>query len=190
MHWPDRNVAVATQRVRQRVAASVAAEPKRVRAVKLAAAPRPVVEMRAQPRADVEGIRGAGPGWPGLSNKAIARIIDASGETVRWHLKNFFRKLSATIRKHAVDRARLLGRPRIAFGLPGMQGRTDAVQINGLWVTRGLLCMPRRAPGVDLTASSHNYCLVFRPPAGVRTKVARGIPAGRACDMSTTIFHR
>ena len=45
----------------------------------------------------------------GLSNKAIARILDVSGETVKWHLKNLFQKLSATTRKHAVDRARLLG---------------------------------------------------------------------------------
>lgn len=45
----------------------------------------------------------------GLSNKAIARILDVTAETVKWHLKNLFQKLSATSRKHAVDRARVLG---------------------------------------------------------------------------------
>jgi LuxR family maltose regulon positive regulatory protein len=45
----------------------------------------------------------------GMSNKQIARILDVSGETVKWHLKNLFLKLSAGTRKHAVDRARLLG---------------------------------------------------------------------------------
>lgn len=45
----------------------------------------------------------------GLSNKLIARTLDISGETVKWHLKNLFQKLSAGTRRHAVDRARLLG---------------------------------------------------------------------------------
>ncbi len=45
----------------------------------------------------------------GMSNKLIARTLDVSGETVKWHLKNLFLKLSAASRKHAVDRARLLG---------------------------------------------------------------------------------
>ncbi|WP_460727803.1 LuxR C-terminal-related transcriptional regulator [Lysobacter rhizosphaerae] len=45
----------------------------------------------------------------GMSNKEIARTLDISGETVKWHLKNLFLKLSAGNRKHAVDRARLLG---------------------------------------------------------------------------------
>jgi LuxR family maltose regulon positive regulatory protein len=45
----------------------------------------------------------------GMSNKQIARTLDVSGETVKWHLKNLFLKLSAGTRKHAVDRARLLG---------------------------------------------------------------------------------
>jgi len=45
----------------------------------------------------------------GLSNKLIARSLDISEETVKWHLKNLFSKLSAGARKHAVDRARLLG---------------------------------------------------------------------------------
>lgn len=44
-----------------------------------------------------------------LSNKLIARTMDISDETVKWHLKNLFSKLNAGTRKHAVDRARLLG---------------------------------------------------------------------------------
>lgn len=45
----------------------------------------------------------------GMSNKVIARTLDISSETVKWHLKNLFLKLSAGTRNHAVDRARLLG---------------------------------------------------------------------------------
>jgi len=45
----------------------------------------------------------------GMSNKLIARTMDISDETVKWHLKNLFSKLSAGTRKHAVDRARMLG---------------------------------------------------------------------------------
>lgn len=45
----------------------------------------------------------------GLSNKLIARDLGISSETVKWHLKNLFLKLSAGTRRHAVERARLLG---------------------------------------------------------------------------------
>jgi LuxR family maltose regulon positive regulatory protein len=45
----------------------------------------------------------------GMSNKLIARAMEISDETVKWHLKNLFSKLSAGNRKHAVGRARLLG---------------------------------------------------------------------------------
>ncbi|MFS8064129.1 MAG: LuxR C-terminal-related transcriptional regulator, partial [Luteimonas sp.] len=45
----------------------------------------------------------------GMSNKLIARAMEISDETVKWHVKNLFLKLSAGTRKHAVDRARLLG---------------------------------------------------------------------------------
>ena len=45
----------------------------------------------------------------GLSNKLIACAMEISDETVKWHLKNLFAKLSAGSRKHAVGRARLLG---------------------------------------------------------------------------------
>ena len=48
------------------------------------------------------------------SNKEIAKSIDVSDETVKWHLKNLFNKLDAGSRKHAVTRARSLG--FISFG--------------------------------------------------------------------------
>ncbi|MCK9685055.1 LuxR C-terminal-related transcriptional regulator [Scleromatobacter humisilvae] len=44
-----------------------------------------------------------------FSNKEIAKSIDVSDETVKWHLKNLFNKLDAGSRKHAVTRARSLG---------------------------------------------------------------------------------
>lgn len=43
------------------------------------------------------------------SNKHIANAMDISDETVKWHLKNLFSKLSAGTRRHAVDRARMMG---------------------------------------------------------------------------------
>lgn len=45
----------------------------------------------------------------GRANKEIARAMDIGEQTVKWHLKNVFLKLNAGSRKHAVDRARLLG---------------------------------------------------------------------------------
>ena len=45
----------------------------------------------------------------GRANKEIARAMDIGEQTVKWHLKNVFFKLNAANRKHAVDRARLLG---------------------------------------------------------------------------------
>jgi LuxR family maltose regulon positive regulatory protein len=45
----------------------------------------------------------------GLSNKHIARAMEISDETVKWHVKNLFVKLDAGTRQHAVGRARLLG---------------------------------------------------------------------------------
>ena len=44
-----------------------------------------------------------------MSNKLIARALEISDETVKWHIKNLFFKLAAGTRKHAVDRARILG---------------------------------------------------------------------------------
>ncbi|WP_041656048.1 LuxR C-terminal-related transcriptional regulator [Azoarcus sp. KH32C] len=44
-----------------------------------------------------------------FSNKQIAAALGASEETVKWHIKNLFAKLNAGSRKHAVDRARMLG---------------------------------------------------------------------------------
>jgi LuxR family maltose regulon positive regulatory protein len=45
----------------------------------------------------------------GMANKEIARAIDIGEQTVKWHLKNVFFKLNAASRRHAVDRARVLG---------------------------------------------------------------------------------
>lgn len=44
-----------------------------------------------------------------LSNKEIARAMDISIETVKWHIKNLSGKLHAGNRKHAVARAKILG---------------------------------------------------------------------------------
>jgi LuxR family maltose regulon positive regulatory protein len=44
-----------------------------------------------------------------LSNKEIALAMEVGEETVKWHLKNLFGKLSAANRKHVVRRAHLLG---------------------------------------------------------------------------------
>lgn len=45
----------------------------------------------------------------GRSNKEIARMFDVGTETIKWHMKNLLSKLNAANRRHAVDRARLLG---------------------------------------------------------------------------------
>lgn len=45
----------------------------------------------------------------GLPNKAIARALDVSGETVKFHLRNLYVKLSVSSRTHALERARMLG---------------------------------------------------------------------------------
>ena len=45
----------------------------------------------------------------GMSNKEIARALDLGPETVKWHLKSVFAKLNAGSRRHAVERARMLG---------------------------------------------------------------------------------
>lgn len=44
-----------------------------------------------------------------FSNKQIASALNVGDETIKWHLKNLFGKLNAGSRKHAVDRARMLG---------------------------------------------------------------------------------
>lgn len=44
-----------------------------------------------------------------LSNREIARAMDISEQTIKWHIKNLFSKLNAGSRKHAVARARMLG---------------------------------------------------------------------------------
>jgi LuxR family maltose regulon positive regulatory protein len=45
----------------------------------------------------------------GMSNKQIANALGVGDQTVKWHLKNLFGKLHAGTRKHALDRARMLG---------------------------------------------------------------------------------
>jgi LuxR family maltose regulon positive regulatory protein len=45
----------------------------------------------------------------GLANKRIATELGLSSETVKWHVKKLFAKLSAGSREHAVERARMLG---------------------------------------------------------------------------------
>ena len=44
----------------------------------------------------------------GQANKEIARSLDISAETVKWHLKNLFSKLHVTSRIQAIARARTL----------------------------------------------------------------------------------
>jgi LuxR family maltose regulon positive regulatory protein len=45
----------------------------------------------------------------GMANKRIATTLGLSPETIKWHMKKLFAKLSAGNRQHAVDRARMLG---------------------------------------------------------------------------------
>lgn len=45
----------------------------------------------------------------GMANKRIATELGLSSETVKWHVKKLFFKLSAGSRDHAVERARMLG---------------------------------------------------------------------------------
>ena len=44
-----------------------------------------------------------------LSNKEIGLAMQVGEETIKWHVKNLFFKLSAGSRKHVVLRARVLG---------------------------------------------------------------------------------
>ncbi len=44
-----------------------------------------------------------------LSNKEIARAMQVGEETIKWHMKNLFGKLSADTRKQVVRRAQVLG---------------------------------------------------------------------------------
>jgi LuxR family maltose regulon positive regulatory protein len=45
----------------------------------------------------------------GQSNKVIARSLDISPETVKWHLKNIYIKLDVSGRVQAIGKAQELG---------------------------------------------------------------------------------
>ncbi|MNL54226.1 Transcriptional regulatory protein ComA [compost metagenome] len=45
----------------------------------------------------------------GLSTKSIAKALDLSPGTIKWHLKNIFGKLGAFSREDAVSKARQVG---------------------------------------------------------------------------------
>ena len=64
----------------------------------------PASALLTPKEAEILGLLGRG-----MSNKRIALTLGIGAETVKWHLKNLFSKLSAGTREHAVDRARLLG---------------------------------------------------------------------------------
>jgi len=44
-----------------------------------------------------------------LSTKSIARVLNLSSGTVKWHLKNIYAKLNAVAREDALAKARTLG---------------------------------------------------------------------------------
>ncbi|MNF10035.1 HTH-type transcriptional regulator AlkS [compost metagenome] len=44
-----------------------------------------------------------------LPNKKIARVLNLSPETVKWHMKNIFYKLGVTGRDEAIAKTRDLG---------------------------------------------------------------------------------
>lgn len=63
-----------------------------------------VSELLTPKEAEILGLLGRG-----MSNKRIALTLGIGPETVKWHVKNLFSKLSVGSREHAVGRARLLG---------------------------------------------------------------------------------
>ncbi|HIJ62027.1 MAG TPA: AAA family ATPase [Rhodospirillaceae bacterium] len=64
--------------------------------------PSPATVLSAREREIMEMISGA------YSNKSVARALNCSSNTVKWHLKNIFGKLGAVSREDAVIKARRL----------------------------------------------------------------------------------
>lgn len=58
-----------------------------------------------------------------LSNKAIARELDLSGETVKWYVSRLFDKLDARDRRHAVIRAQALGLLHLSYARPARSAK-------------------------------------------------------------------
>jgi LuxR family maltose regulon positive regulatory protein len=86
--------------------ASVALAPKNTRAssgAKSAARATPSIALTPKEREVLELLA------RNLSNKEVARAMQVGEETVKWHVKNLFVKLSADTRKQVVGRAQLLG---------------------------------------------------------------------------------
>ena len=62
---------------------------------------RPAAKLLSHREEEVLGLLGRG-----LSTKGIARILDLSPGTVKWHLKNIYGKLDAPSRERALAKAR------------------------------------------------------------------------------------
>ncbi len=92
-------LAASTQRVVQMPAPRTGERPRMVPTTVLTSKERAVLELLAR----------------NLSNKEIALAMEIGEETVKWHLKNLFRKLDSSSRKHVVHRATALGLLETAY---------------------------------------------------------------------------